>query len=253
MNPPRIYAIHDQALTIEFADSISESIHARVIALQKKLEADPIPGLIEIVPSYSSLTVYFDPGPIPVLNKNTTVKAWLLQHAEKTGHAVDLSLDSSNDSNNGNHPKKDHGPIEKQGNSIVEIPVCYDATLGFDLHWVARQLGMLPEEVVRLHASASYRVYMIGFIPGFAYMGTLPEALEVPRKKTPVSSVPAGSVALAGRQTGIYPAAIAGGWQVIGRTPLKLFDKKRNPVCLLKAGDLVRFTSISKEAFDQFT
>ncbi len=237
MTYPRIYAIHEQALTIAFDDVISESVNATVIAFQKNLEADPFPGLIEVVPSYSSLTVYFDPERIP---GTITPKELLLQR---------LAAINQPSGKKGNDGKND---TENYGNNNWMIPVCYDADFGFDLHWVAEHLGMLPEQVVALHTSMTYRVYMIGFMPGFAYMGTLPVELEVPRKNIPAATVPAGSVGLAGKQTGIYPAPTPGGWQVIGRTPLTLFDKKRNPACLLKAGDLVQFTSISRTAFDQF-
>lgn len=244
MKPPRIYAIHDQALTIAFAETISGQINALVIALQKNLETAPLPGQIEVVPSYSSLTVYFDQG---LLTNSTDAKALLLQRVEQTVHTLDvprnagLQVDTDND-----HP-------ENCRKNVLDIPVCYDATLGADLHWVATHLGMLPEEVAALHASTVYRVYMMGFIPGFPYMGTLPVGLQVPRKQTPSMMIPAGSVAIAGKQTGMYPAAVPGGWQVIGRTPLKLFDANRNPACLLKAGDLVQFRAISKTAFDQFS
>jgi inhibitor of KinA len=235
---PRIYAIHEQALTIAFGDVISASINARVIALQKNLEADPFPGLIELVPSYSSLTVYVEPVRIP---DGIPIKELLLQRLASMDQPPDKKGDDGeNDSKN-------------YDNKNWVIPVCYDADLGFDLHWVAAHLGMLPEQVVALHTSTTFRVYMIGFMPGFAYMGTLPAELEVPRKNIPTATVPAGSVGLAGKQTGIYPAPTPGGWQVIGRTPLALFDKKRNPACLLKAGDLVQFSSISRTAFDQFT
>ncbi len=222
---PRIYNIHDQAITIEFSQEISEATNLLVIAMQHAIESSPIKGLVEAVPAYGSLTVYFNEHV-----SAATVRAWL----------SDLSAQVSNTS------------LATEGKQI-SIPVCYDPSLGLDLPWVAEHLNLSMEAIIDLHTSIAYRVYMIGFIPGFPYMGTLPSALEIPRKQTPSMKIPAGSVAIAGKQTGIYPAEVPGGWQVIGRTPLRMFDPSTTPCSFLNAGDIVQFKPITLEAFNQYS
>jgi inhibitor of KinA len=131
----------------------------------------------------------------------------------------------------------------------VQIPVCYGGEFGPDLEEVARLRGMTAEEAVALHAGGSYVVYFLGFVPGFAYMGDLPDALATARLATPRKVVPAGSVGIAGRQTGVYPFATPGGWRLLGRTPLKMFQRDRAGMCLVALGDRVRFVPISRERF----
>jgi inhibitor of KinA len=223
----RLYPIHDQAITIEFSQEISEDANMRVIEMQHSIESNPFKGFIECVPAYASLTVYFNDQISP-----SDVRSQLMNFYDTQSE----NLKSGATKNN------------KQ---TIIIPVCYEPTLGIDLPWVSNHLGISQEEIISLHASIAYRVFMIGFIPGFPYMGTLPQELELPRKQTPSMKIPMGSVAIAGKQTGIYPAEVPGGWHVIGRTPLKMFDKTKEPCCFLKAGDLVQFKSISLEAFNQ--
>jgi inhibitor of KinA len=197
----------------------------QVIALQHAIESSPFIGFIECVPAYGSLTVYFN------------------EHVSASGVRSllsDLSAQVSNIS------------LATEGKQI-SIPVCYDPSLGIDLPWVSSHLNLSLEEIISLHTSVVYRVYMIGFIPGFPYMGTLPEQLEVPRKQTPSMKIPAGSVAIAGKQTGIYPAEVPGGWQVIGRTPLRMFDPTKSPCSFLNAGDIVQFKPITLETFNQYS
>lgn len=222
---PRIYNIHDQAITIEFSQEISEATNLLVITMQHAIESSPIKGFVEAVPAYGSLTVYFNDQV-----SAATVRSWL----------SDLSAQVSNTS------------LATEGKQI-SIPVCYDPSLGLDLPWVAEHLNLSMEAIIDLHTSIAYHVYMIGFIPGFPYMGTLPSALEVPRKQTPSMKIPAGSVAIAGKQTGIYPAEVPGGWQVIGRTPLKMFDPSTTPCSFLNAGDIVQFKPITLEVFNQYS
>jgi inhibitor of KinA len=222
----RIYNIHDQAITIEFAQNISEATNRQVIALQHAIESNPFKGFIECVPAYGSLTVYFSEQV-----SAAAVRSWLSDLSSLVSETIDSS--------------------STLGKKIC-IPVCYDPSLGVDLPWVSSHLNMSIEEIISLHASVFYRVYMIGFIPGFPYMGTLPEQLEVPRKQTPSLKIPMGSVAIAGKQTGIYPAEVPGGWQVIGRTPLKMFDPSNSPCSFLNAGDIVQFKPITLEAFNQY-
>jgi inhibitor of KinA len=195
--------------------------------LQHAIESNPLKGFIECVPAYGSLTVYFSEKV-----SSTEVRLLLSDLCDQVSDTIDPSST----------------PVRK-----FSIPVCYDPSLGTDLPWVSSHLNLSLEEIISLHTSFSYRVYMIGFIPGFPYMGTLPEQLEVPRKQTPSLKIPMGSVAIAGKQTGIYPAEVPGGWQVIGRTPLKMFDPSKSPCSFLNAGDLVQFNPITLDAFNQFS
>jgi inhibitor of KinA len=141
--------------------------------------------------------------------------------------------------------------IKSQENRVMKIPVCYDEEFAMDINKMAAAKNLSPEEVVRIHISKSYRVYMLGFLPGFAYMGELDEMIAMPRKPQPVK-IATGSVGIAGRQTGIYPLASPGGWQIIGRTPLKLFDGNSNEPTLLRAGDSVQFYSITRDEFANY-
>jgi len=227
---PRIYSIHDRAITIEFSQIIHEQINMQVIAWQQEIESNPFPGFIECVPAYSSLTIYFGADCNIVELKNELQQK--INIVENTTHLNIAEI--------------------KQVLQPIEIPVCYDIEFGFDLPWLTTHLNMSIEEIIQLHIEKIYRVYMIGFIPGFPYMGILPPKLEVPRKHNPSLKIPAGSIGIAGKQTGIYPTEIPGGWQIIGRTPLIIFNTLNEPACLLKAGDNVRFIPISKKEFEQF-
>jgi inhibitor of KinA len=218
----RIYSIHDQAITFEFAEMISEAINIHVIALQKYIESHPFEGLIECVPAYSSLTIYFS-------NK---IESNRVIHYIKNCNEQ-LTPDNL-----------------LQVTEMITIPVCYE--LGEDLPSIASELNIQKEEIIQLHSSRVYRVYMIGFTPGFPYMGILPPALELPRKKIPALRIPAGSVAIAGKQTGIYPSDSPGGWNIIGKTPIDIYDRNRHPRYYLRAGDQVKFQPISIKEFDQY-
>ncbi len=228
----RIYPLGEMALIVDFGAFISPDLNDRVLDLHHALNAHPFEGLVESVPAYSTLTVYYD---LDALRshagiRNGTVSQWV----EDILH---MRIEAS-----GFQTGKDFRE--------VSLPVCYDLSLGYDLPQVSIHARMSIREVIKLHTSFKYRVYMIGFVPGFPYMGLLPPELDVPRKSTPSISVPAGSVALAGRQTGIYPSNIPGGWQVIGRSPVKLFDIDRDPCCLLQPGMQVQFHEISLSEFE---
>ena len=231
MSFPRIYAIHDQAITIEFSQEIDEQTNLQVIAWQDEIEANPFKGFIECVPAYSSLTIYVDSTcNVQALKEQLQTKLSLLEANTHFNTTSDL-----------------------QPNKIIEIPVCYDLEFGFDLPWLSNYLNLSIQEIISLHSEHIFRVYMIGFIPGFPYMGSLPPALESPRKQIPSMKIPAGSIAIAGKQTGIYPADVPGGWQVIGRTPLQMFDKLKEPCSLLHAGEMIKFKPITREAFNQYS
>ena len=227
---PRIYSIHDRAITIEFSQTIDEHINMQVIAWQQEIESNPFPGFIECVPAYSSLTIYFGAD----------------CNVDDLKNQLQKKITITENKNHFNTSSKN------QDEQTIEIPVCYDSQFGYDLPLLSSALKLSIEKIIQIHSEHIYRVYMIGFIPGFPYMGVLPQQLETSRKQNPSLKIPAGSIGIAGKQTGIYPTEIPGGWQIIGRTPLTIFNKLNEPACLLKAGDNVRFSPISKKEFDQF-
>ena len=229
MQAPRIYAIHDRALTIELSTTISEEINLVVMQLHASLETHPFDGFIESVPAYSSLTVYFNED-VSIAKVETTLLEVYTQCIASS------STNSANAIQSAKHI----------------IPVCYDIEFGLDLEEVATTCKLSIQEIITMHSSIEFRVYMIGFVPGFAYMGTLPITLETNRKNNPRLAVPEGSVAIAGLQTGIYPATIPGGWNILGRTPLKMFDKSKEPCSFLQAGDIVQFKPITKKEFEEY-
>ena len=226
----KISSLGETALIIDFGNTIDESINKFVHSLFYQLQNDPIPGMIEAVPGYSSLTIYYD---IPFirnnLNKQITAFEWVSESLKKF------------------IPKENIETGDPQ--ILIKVPVCYEIEFAPDLGFIATQNEISPGEVIYLHTSTTYHIYMLGFLPGFAYMGLVDEKISSSRKQKPVF-VEAGSIGIAGKQTGIYPFRSQGGWQIIGRTPLKLFDKEKiNPV-LFKAGDKVQFYSITKDEFE---
>ena len=226
----KISSLGETALIIDFGNTIDESINKMVHSLFYQLQNDPIPGMIEAVPGYSSLTIYYDILFIRNnLKKQTTAFEWVSEHLKKF------------------IPKETIETGDPQ--ILIKVPVCYEIEYAPDLGFIASQNKISPDEVIYLHASTTYHIYMLGFLPGFAYMGMVDEKISSSRKQKPVF-VEAGSIGIAGMQTGIYPFRSQGGWQIIGRTPLKLFDKEKiNPV-LFKAGDKVQFYSITKDEFE---
>ena len=230
MNPgpaPRFSAAGDCALVAEFGNEIREDINERVIDLARSLAADPVEGVIETVPTYRSLLVHFE----PLVISHGELSAIL---AERTARFATAG-------------------IAGRERRLVEIPVRYGDSFGEDLPSVAAHAGITEDEAVRMHAGRDYLVYMLGFLPGFAYLGGMDPRLATPRLASPRRSIPAGSVAIGGEQTGVYPIASPGGWRLIGKTPVPLYDPeidpgKADPV-LLRAGDLVRFRSVDDAEF----
>ena len=227
------YSLSEKAIVIQLGSTIDYAVHHQVISLNGLLNREPFEGFIETVPAYNTITIYYD----PLLVYNSTAMKGNAP-SEKVNYYLQHSLASL-----------PQGPVI-QTNSL-SIPVCYDAEMAPDLNWVAKWLHTSIENIVQLHTSSIYTVYMLGFSPGFPYMGKLDSRLSVPRKETPRAKVEPGSVGIAGEQTGIYPFAGPGGWQLIGRTPVTLFDPAKDDPVLLHPGDQVRFTSISKEEFYQ--
>jgi KipI family sensor histidine kinase inhibitor len=222
--PPMIRHLGDRGLLVELGCGIDPAVNRRVKQLHRIIARERPHGVVETVPAYASLLVVFDP-------------------LQASPEALKRHI-------NGLCDFEDAGPIEDR--TVVEIPVVYGGEAGPDLDAVAAHHGLSREEVIGLHTGTVYRVYMIGFTPGFPYMGELPEALDTPRRDTPRTHIPKGSVAIAQRQTGIYPAVSPGGWQIIGRTPVALFDPRKETPSFLTMGDAVRFTSITAEEAAQW-
>jgi len=226
----RIFPSGDSAMTLDFGNLIDEAINQQVRALFNQFQNSPFPGMIEAVPAYSSITVYYDVFKlIKIIPPGKTVYEWMEEELQKKLQQL--------------------LPVDDLPTAIITVPVCYDKKFALDIEEVALLKNIPVGEIIHLHTSNSYRVYMLGFLPGFAYMGEVNEKLAMPRKRQPRQKVEAGSVGIAGKQTGIYPLSSPGGWQIIGQTPLKLFDADKKEPTLLKAGDKVKFISITIHDF----
>ena len=218
-----VYPCGDSAFTVKAGDGISEEIHRRVFQLFSALERSQKEGITELVPTYDSVCVHYDPA--------------ICSGEEMLRFLRELNLEPS------------HTPEDEQGR-LVRIPVCYGGEYGPDLKNVAEHAGMPEEEVIRIHSGGVYLTFMLGFLPGFAYLGGMDERIACPRLASPRTQIPAGSVGIAGKQTGIYPLSSPGGWQLIGRTPRKLFAfTGENADFLLSAGDRVQFYPITETEF----
>jgi inhibitor of KinA len=225
-----ITSLNECAVLVSFGNRIDEEVNRKVTVLHHRLLEKPFRGFIESVPAYSSLAVFYDTVEVRNAKGNLTRAAdWV------KGQVEELLSEPA--------PADIFRPIEP-----VEIPVLYD---GEDLEFVSLRHHLTIDEVISIHTSKIYWIFMIGFLPGFPYMGTVDERIATPRKNSPRTRVPPGSVGIAGFQTGIYPQASPGGWQLIGKTPRKIFDANRTPLCLLKPGDSVRFYSIGQNEFEK--
>jgi inhibitor of KinA len=219
----RVAAAGDAALLLEFPPRIDPEINARAIAVAAALQRRCGTALRDAVIGYHTVTAYFDPLAVDA--------RWM--ESEMRAAAAEIN-----------------DPPVRPG-AIVEVPVCYGGDLGPDMGDVARFGACSEEDVVAIHSGQTYRVYMVGFVPGFAYMAEVDSRIAAPRRAVPRTSVPIGAVAIAGGQTGIYPAATPGGWNIIGRTPLKAYDPARAEPFLFRAGDAVRFHPIDRGEFDR--
>jgi KipI family sensor histidine kinase inhibitor len=220
--PPRLLPAGDSAIVVEYGETIDARINASVRLLQDALAAGRHPGLVETVPTYRSLMVHYD----PMMLSRRDLEDLIIATA---GGLPDANLEAFR---------------------TVEIPVLYGGDAGPDLADVAANAGLDPQAAAGLHAGGDYVVFMLGFMPGFPYLGGLPAAIATPRLATPRTKVPAGSVGIAGAQTGIYPTASPGGWRLIGRTPVRLFDARQSPPAMLAPGDHVRFLPIDRAEYD---
>lgn len=217
----RIVSAGDSAIVVEFEERIDPSVNARAIQLADALQTAGLAGVLDVVPTFRSVAIYFDP-----LHTN--------------GDALLARVEAE-----ASKPASDRDAARPP----VRIPVCYGGEHGPDLAAVAAFSHLEEAEVVMTHTARTYRVFMVGFVPGFAYLGIVDDRIAMPRRETPRVRVPIGSVGIAGVQTGIYPMETPGGWQLIGRTPLKPFDPDRDEPFLLKAGDAVQFYAIDRDHF----
>ena len=230
--PVRLYPLGDAAVVLEFGGGISAATHGAIAAFSARLMRQPLAGLREVVPAFTTLTVYYDPwlasenGQFAPYERITAQLQMLLQFSEAAEAAEETEM--------------------------VEIPVCYGGEFGPDLNFVAAHTGLSPAEVITRHTAPEYLVHMIGFAPGFPYLGGMDAQLATPRRPQPRPLVPAGAVGIAGPQTGIYSLPTPGGWQLIGRTPLALFNPEWAAPSRLRAGQRLRFMAISEADFAEF-
>lgn len=223
MTYPVIKISGDTSVTVVFGDEISKDIHLRIRAFDEALLDEQIEGIYETVPTYCALTVHYAPEIIRYEELKAKLQTLLGRRHE----------------------------AQKIATVVMEIPVCYGGDFGPDLPHVAEHNGLSPEEVIRIHTGAEYLIYMLGFTPGFSYMGGMDERIATPRLKNPRVLIPAGSVGIAGSQTGIYPIDSPGGWQLIGRTPVRLYDAGRDTPILLDAGMHVKFVPINEAEYQR--
>lgn len=228
--PYQIYPIGDQGITLDYGGEMSEELNLQIFKLYRLLKDWQPAAVLDIIPAYHSISLIYDL--IKVKKMADTVSAYHFLESKLKETAAAIS-----DQRELFQPRK------------ISVPVCYDISLGPDLKELAALHHLSVEELINIHSNQKYRVYMIGFLPGFAYMGRVDDRISSPRKAVPRTSVPAGSVGIAGSQTGIYPFASPGGWQLIGQTPLILFDTNKIAPSLFEPGDEVEFQQISLEEF----
>lgn len=221
--PVRFLNAGDTAMVVEFSDKVDAAVNADVLRLDARLAALELAGIVEIVPTYRSLMVHYDPVALPAEELRRKVEGLFPLPQEE----------------------------EAEARRWI-IPVCYGGEHGMDLTFIAETHGISEEEVIRIHSGADYRVYMIGFAPGFAYLGGLPEQLHTSRRTHPRAMTPAGSVSIGGVQAAVTSVAAPSGWHMLGRTPVKTYDPQRGDTTfLLRAGDRIRFTTIDAGAFER--
>jgi inhibitor of KinA len=227
MDEVRFFSLGDSALTVEFGNTISIELNRKCVGLAEKLTREPFAGFVEAVPAYASISIYYDL--VEVRRCFPEFSSAFCAVKSFTEHLLE-NLSVSNE----------------ETSRLVEIPTYFDADTGPDLEIVSEQSRLSVDSVIELFTGTIYRVFMLGFLPGFSYMGEVDERIATPRKKTPRAYVAKGSVGIAGRQTGIYSLDSPGGWQIIGRTDLELFTPYTETPCLLRAGDRVRFVRVGQ-------
>jgi inhibitor of KinA len=230
MDDDQFSPLGDSGIVVKMGDGIDRKTHEKVMALSRYLVEHPFDGMIEIVPSFTTVAVYYDPIRLFNLGVLFPYEGVLVKLKEIVSQLPDGQVNESR---------------------VMDIPVCYGGEFGPDLADVARFNGLTPDEVVRIHSSAECLVYRIGFAPGFPYLGGMDQRITTPRRRSPRLTIPRGTVGIGGEQTGIYPIESPGGWQLIGKTPLSLFRPGEESPSLLRAGDIVRFRPITQEEYVQ--
>ena len=231
-----IVPLGDNALLIRLScdfENVPEQTLETVLDARRRLEIAKIPGFVELVPAYTTIALFYDP--VRVVDAGAP--------SDDIIGGLRTRIESTLRGSSKRKPRK-------SSSRLVEIPVCYDQEFGFDLEEVAQRANLSVDETIQMHAAGKYRVHCVGFTPGFAFLGGLDARLATSRRTSPRTEVPAGSIAIGGKQTGVYPIRSPGGWNVIGRTPLRMFDVRRKQPTLLQAGDRVRFRSITRAEFD---
>ncbi|MCD8196045.1 MAG: 5-oxoprolinase subunit PxpB [Lachnospiraceae bacterium] len=219
----KIVAAGDSSILIEFGNEINPEINRKITSTVQLIRAQQIEGIVDMIPAFCSLLINYDPRII-------TYDRIQSRMAELVKMDVKASA---------------------QKKKVFEIPVCYGGDFGPDIENIAANAGLSVEEVIKIHSSSDYLIYMLGFLPGFCYLGGLDERIHTPRLANPRVKIPAGSVGIGGSQTGIYPLDSPGGWQLMGLTPVKTYDPDRETPILLEAGDYIRFVPIDREEFDR--
>ncbi len=231
--PFTILPLGDSALELSFGNIIDENINQRILALFHQLKSLSFKGVKDIVPCYSSLAVHYD---VFVVKQNAPGNKTAFEiMKEKIKNIADENY-----------------PVFYATSREIKVPVCYAEKYSPDMKAISLEKKLSADEIIRLHTSKKYRVYMIGFLPGFAYMGEVDDKIAMPRKAQPRLHVEAGQVGIAGKQTGIYPLTSPGGWQLIGKTPLRIFDKESEGAVFFQPGDEVEFYSISEDEFTNY-
>ena len=229
----QIFALGDNAVTIDLGNRICNGLNQKALSIEAWVRSHPFPGLRDIILGYSSLSVLYDPFQ---LHRKYKLQSTAFEFVKEKLEEAYLKT-------------PDHQKVNEE---IIYLPVCYDADFGPDLSCISSKKQLEVEEIIQIHLSKTYRVYMMGFLPGFPYMGEVDERIRVPRKLKP-ENVLAGSVGIANGQTGIYPVNSPGGWQIIGRTPVKLFDAAASQPVKLKAGQTVQFQRITINEFHEMS
>jgi len=230
-HPYSVFPLGDAALIIDFGNRIDEDTNSKVLQLFHQLKNNLHPFITDLIPAYSSLTVGYD-----------VCAVYQKKEQDKTAFETMADLVETLCAT--------EPPIAQQ-TRLIEVPVCYAQQFASDIRYIAQQNNIAVEEIIHLHTAQTYKVFMIGFLPGFAYMGQVDERIAIPRKSQPTPVLP-GAVGIAGRQTGIYPLASPSGWQIVGRTPLKLFDKDKEQPVLFQPGDEIKFYSITEDEFAHY-
>lgn len=233
----KITELGEKTIIVQFKQEISEEVHREVIHAQAVIEQQNLLGIVEIVPAYSSITIHYNPYLIWKNLKQQGIEASPRQYLLETITSV-------------LQQEKQLTSYVHYESKIVEIPVCYGGKYGPDLQEVATFNDLTCEQVISLHSKQIYLVHMLGFAPGFPYLGGMDKRIAMPRKAIPRAVIEAGSVGIAGEQTGVYPISTPGGWRIIGRTPLQLFRPEQETPSLIQPGDSIKFISINEKQFE---